>query len=140
MKHTRFLQLLAEKDVMPEGYFCACYSDLPSIADWPAYTKEVCLAELENPDSHFLEEAKELADSLGYERDELSLENCEVVSFSEEHITLNGGGDWQAPVELTIREVDDKLRVVEAKYFQLFCSSPADTEPLEKTLEEINKQ
>ncbi len=120
---------------MSEGYFDAYSSDLADIPGWPAYTRAVCEAELANDSSAFHEEAEELRDSLSdNDEDKLDLENCEVVSYSEEHITLSGGGDWQSPVEFTIREVDGELRVTEAKYFQFFCTSPANTEQLEQWL------
>jgi len=48
-------------------------------------------------------------------KEELDMENNEILEINDNFITIACGGDWQNPLTLTIKAIDDKLTVVNIK-------------------------
>lgn len=46
------------------------------------------------------------------EEESLDCENFEWISITDDEVVIACGGDWQEPLTLTIKVVDDKLTVV----------------------------
>lgn len=88
---------------------------IQGIEGWPQITPEFVQQQIDSgEDEDEKEQWRETLESLMGEPETLDTENTNVMSYDDDEVVVAAGGDWQAPMQVTIKLVDGRLKVTES--------------------------
>lgn len=91
---------------------------LASVDNWPSFSEDIYKNALN--DDALDDDTKSVITYSDWFDEPVDLENVELLEVTDDYLIINGGGDWQFPSRITIGVKDDKLTVLETKFFQTY--------------------